>query len=159
MTGIQHVSSAMIRSAWCHFHDFCFWPRAFSLFDGLDSNGEISYYIYQRIPARKKCSQKSIVFKVIKSLHYVFLVTVHGHVWPFSVFSWSCVAFMAALWSYMTFYWSLWCFLAKYRFDCTCIVLSRGHRSKFIWSCFIGSFRRRKRFGPFVHFYSFDFAQ
>ena len=37
------------------------------------------------------------------------------------------------LWPY---YCVLWPFMAKYRSDWTCIVLSRGHRSKFIWSCF-----------------------
>ena len=31
---------------------------------------------------------------------------------------------------------ALWPFMAKYRSDWTGIVLSRGHRSKFIWSCF-----------------------
>ena len=30
-----------------------------------------------------------------------------------------------------------WPFMAKYRFGWTCIVFSRSHRSKFIWSCFI----------------------
>ena len=31
----------------------------------------------------------------------------------------------------------LWSFMAKYRFDWIFIVFSRGHRSKFIWSCSI----------------------
>ena len=34
-------------------------------------------------------------------------------------------------------YGGLWPFMAKDRFGWTCIVFSRGHRSKFIWSCFI----------------------
>ena len=38
------------------------------------------------------------------------------------------------LWPY---YCVLWPFMAKYRSDWTCIVFSRGHRSKFIWSCLI----------------------
>ena len=29
----------------------------------------------------------------------------------------------------------VWPFMAKYRFGWTCIVFSRGHRSKLIWSC------------------------
>ena len=31
---------------------------------------------------------------------------------------------------------NLWYIMAKYRFDWTWIVFSRGHRSKLIWSCF-----------------------
>ena len=46
----------------------------------------------------------------------------------------SCMAFMALLWSYMALLWS---FMAKYGFDWTCMVFSRGHRSNFIWSCFV----------------------
>ena len=33
--------------------------------------------------------------------------------------------------------------MAKYRSDWTCIVFSRGHRSKFIWSCFIYVINKR----------------
>ena len=43
---------------------------------------------------------------------------------------WSCMAFYGL-------YGLLWPYMANYRFDRTCIVFSRGHRSKFIWSCFI----------------------
>ena len=39
----------------------------------------------------------------------------------------------------------LWPFMAKYSFDWTCIVFSRGHKSKFIWSCPL-CFYCRKRF-------------
>ena len=51
-----------------------------------------------------------------------------GLVWPFRgldswiAFSWSCVAFYGLV--------------AKYGFDLTFMAFSRGHRSKFIWSCF-----------------------
>ena len=43
------------------------------------------------------------------------------------------MAFYGLIWSFLAI---LLCFMKKYRFDWTCIVFSRGHRSKFIWSCF-----------------------
>ena len=47
-------------------------------------------------------------------------------IWPF-------MDFYGLLWPY---YCVLWPFMAKYRSDWTCTVLSCGHRSKFIWSCY-----------------------
>ena len=44
---------------------------------------------------------------------------------------------MVLIWPFMTLYGLIWPFMAKYRSDWTCIVFSRGHRSKFIWSCFL----------------------
>ena len=67
-------------------------------------------------------------------------IAVCGLVWPYVVF---CGRVCAALSSCLTFSWScmafLWSFMAKYRFCWNCIVFSRGHRTKSIWSCF--SFR------------------
>ena len=62
---------------------------------------------------------------------------------------WHFMAFYGILWHFMAFYGILWLFIvlygrsmvlygrsmANYLFDWTCIAFSRGHRSKFIWSC------------------------
>ena len=55
---------------------------------------------------------------------------------------WPCTAFFTlngVLWSYMVLYGLLWSFMVKYRFYWTYIIFSRGHRSKFIWSCLLYS--------------------
>ena len=99
----------------------------------------------------KKVSRKTIVLKMTKSLLYLILsnframcgilqlsMALYGHLWPFVVF----MAFYDLIWSFIVIYgllWpficALWPFMAKYRSDWTCIDLSRGHRSKFMWSC------------------------
>ena len=55
---------------------------------------------------------------------------------------WYCMAFYGLEWFlwhivvlFGLLYGLLWPFMAKYRIDLTSIVFSRGHRSKFIWSC------------------------
>ena len=58
-------------------------------------------------------------------------VTYCGLVWPFTVFHNLHWHFIAFLWSCIAFLWSS---MAKYGFDWTWIIFSRGHRSKFIWS-------------------------
>ena len=77
--------------------------------------------------------------KLTKSFLYLFLVASHGHVWPFSTqhgLALFCMVFYGIVWPFYGFVCKLYCtFMAKYRCDLTCIVFSRGHRSKFIWSC------------------------
>ena len=58
--------------------------------------------------------------RLTKSLLDEFFVAFHVHMWPCYGLVWP--------------YYGLVC--PKYRFEWTCIVFSRGHRSKFIWSCF-----------------------
>ena len=77
-----------------------------------------------------KCSWMKMVFKVTWSLLNVFLVAFHFHVWHFATLYVPC---LVCLWSCMAFDGH---FMAKYWFDWTCIGFSRGHRSKFILSCF-----------------------
>ena len=56
--------------------------------------------------------------------YYCLVQPFYGHIWPF----------MAVLQS----------FIAKYRFDWIFIVFSRGHISKFIWSCLYSSFMKAR---------------
>ena len=58
--------------------------------------------------------------------------------WSCMAFLWSCIAFYGFYYELVwPFYGPIWPFMANYIFDWNCIVLSRGHRSKFICSCFL----------------------
>ena len=68
-----------------------------------------------------------------------------GIVCPFIVFY---VHFMVLY----AFYGLAWRWMCKYWFYSACIVFSRGHRSKFIWSCYAYSlFQWEESFGLIVN--------
>ena len=56
-------------------------------------------------------------------------MALHGLVWP-------CMALYGLAWPCMALYGLVWPSLAFYGLLWQNIVFSRGHRSKFIWSCF-----------------------
>ena len=47
------------------------------------------------------------------------------------------MVFYGLLWCFKALHCFVWSFMAKCRFDWTCVVFSRGHRSKLIWSCYL----------------------
>ena len=75
-----------------------------------------------------------IVLKVTKSLLSFFCRISQPFV-AFCKVAWSCKVIYGPMWPFMILYGLLWPFMAKYRSDYNCIIFSRGHRSKFIWSC------------------------
>ena len=61
---------------------------------------------------------------------WVWIITALSDVaCPCMSFSWSFSTIL------MVILGLLWSFLAIFRFQWSCIIFSRGHRSKFIWSC------------------------
>ena len=62
------------------------------------------------------------------------------NLWFSCLFSRPCIAFCDFSWPFHGLvrpsYGAFWPFMAKYLFDWTGILFSRGHRSKFICSCF-----------------------
>ena len=58
-------------------------------------------------------------------------MALYGFMWPCMV----SYGLFYLIWRPMVLYGLLWSFMVKYWFFWTCIVFSRGHRSKFIWSC------------------------